>query len=523
MNYIYVDSSKNTNGDGTASNPYNSLQYVFDMSTLPHPCTILIKRGQTYQLNKELQYLSIIYNTTNQMSYLDTYGTGQIPVIDGNDNAVLTSLSARKFTFKNVIFKSSCKNANDMFFLRPMDYNGDTIADVWFEDCIFKGKFGVTDRYWIGITMDAYGEVNRKVNNFGLKRCKFIDMPKGAWLRGNKNSSSNNIGYDIYGTGIRAEDCSGINVSGDVVIISNARSPVDPLISIDENTSGIFNCVANSRRTDGQFRATVPFWLSNCRYAVIHGSTVLGTQGANRGSDKQAFDFDILCQNCLMQYCYSANNAGLFLTSNWAGQVDAKPSDKTALQWYYEQLNGGVNNTVRYCISFNDACQLDNFKVLLQGYMFNTKVQNCIFIDTVSSNATLLCADRDSSNQITYTNELRYAVFENVVFYAPNADKISFAGGYTRDDLLSALTIKNSLLFAKSDVTPEIKSGIEALNNIFSDPDYLNCPNSSPSLFELANKLLVSSTSPVRSSGTSTNVPDYNGNIGNSIGAIQYK
>lgn len=522
MNYIYVDGSKDSNGNGTAFNPYNSLQYVFDMASLPHPCTIFLKRGQTYQLNKNLEYLSITYNTTDSMSYLDAYGVGPLPVVDGNDDSILKTLSARKFTFKNILFTSSCGKADDMFFLRPMDFEGDEIADVWFEDCVFKGKFGKNSRYWTAIVMDAWGEVDRKVNSFGLRRCKFIDVPKGAWLRGNKNSSSTSTGYDIYSKGVRAEECSGVNVAGDVVIISNATSDINPLIGINENTSGIFNGFSNSMRVDAQLRATVAFWLSDCRFAVIDHSTVLGTQGANGGSDKQAFDLDILCNHCVVQYCYSSNNAGFFLTSNWAGQVKPKPENIDVLEWYYNQLHGGVNNTVRYCISFNDGCQPGQYKLLLQGYMFNLKVQNCTFIDTVSKDASLVCSDRDWFNQVNYNQNLRYATFENVIFYAPNASKISFYGGYTREDLYASHDLKNSLIFSKTGVVPNVNSQINQSNNLFVDPDFINMPNSSPSSIELANKLTASINSMIRSAGIHNDYPDFNGKSGNSIGAIQF-
>lgn len=527
MNYIYVDSSASSGGDGSQLKPYQQLTDVLSLTSLTHPVSILLKRGLVYNGgNIDSNYL--LYNLTSEMSYIDAYGDGENPVIsqrDTLDSAVFVFGRARNLTISNLDFIGTM-STNAMASISPTMVSGDVKSNVWITDCNFLTYSGKQQAWKPALWFTASSYVNGSVGYFGLKRCSFNGTARGVWIMGNANipsDATDNNGDRYYGNGIRVEDCSFCNIGGDGVILSNATSLTNPLASIsDTDTSGIFRCTYSSRRNDFPSQASIAFWLSNCNKVVMDSLHTDGCVGAKNGYDKQAYDFDILCHDCLLQYSYSKNTSGFLITSNYASQVTTIPSGETAYSWYYTKGYGNKNNTVRYCTSFNDGCYVGRPKIIWQGYTFNLNFQNVTFIDTVNVSGVLCSMFRDSTNLYTVTDSVYGISFENVIFYTPNATSSRMISSDSHSGTTALVKSTNSLVYSSSSVTSVFPTDGSMTGNISSDPMYLNIGFSSPGDNVLANKLSVYSSSPIVNGGTDNAVVDLNGNSGNSIGAIQY-
>jgi len=166
--------------------------------------------------------------------------------------------------------------------------------------------------------------------------------------------------------------------------------------------------------------------------------------------------------------------------------VIAKPAGETDYSWYYTKGYGNKNNTIRNSVSFNDGCQPTRPKMLIQGFTYNLMVENCIFIDTVTTDAVLatIYGGFDVVNS-TYSISLT-----NVTFYAPNAKAIRLFGTGSSPGTDSLVKATNCNLFASQGVTPTWPVNGVIVNGLSQDPGYYDLPISSPSKFSFFCNIL---------------------------------
>lgn len=529
MNYIYVDSGNSLPGDGSLQNPYNDISYVFSLSELSHPVSVLIKSGSVFFGLREGNN-NLFYNKTSQMSYISTYGFGDKPkfIQDSSGDYCFILPEAKNLTIRGIEFVGDYQNINPnhCVYTKPVRTDSDENANVWYEQCRFSAKPNRNQAWSLALRMNAgSGPIPGRVSSFGVRSCVFVGVPRGAWLLGNSSAPSSqkyNVGDSYYGYGIQCVKSSFIDVGGDGCIISNACSP-DALKTGSEalsTTSGMFELWYSSERADKQLNASVAFWLSNCNKVLIHKCVVKGQYGSRTGLDKYAFDFDILCWECVVQYCYSSCNAGLLMTSNYAGQVSSRPSGISVLDWYYNNRYGNGNNLIHHCLSFNDGVSSTKPKILWQGYTFNLTIENVTIIDTVSPNVSIATMWQESSAPMSSSDGQMGIKIKNVLVYAPSASVISILNGDTGSGTPALTSVSYSDIYASSGVTPSYASGIVQSGNISSDPEFVQMPFSEPSTDIQAFSMFIAKSSPLFSNGDSSDYADYFGNMGSYIGAV---
>ncbi|MCC3733718.1 hypothetical protein LLS47_12345 [Rouxiella badensis] len=522
MNNFWINPDVNVSGDGSESSPFKTLNDFFALASVTHPITIFIRAGST-QTGQFIDANNLLNNSGSDMSFIKPYGIGYLPIIaQGVASSTALSLTkARKLKIDSLHFVGQC-NGTAFVNINPINTNTSNRADVYIENCVVEGRAGVTQSYYVSMWMTANTSLGGEVSYFGLKNTKFIHVPKGVWVQGNSAAPSSqvgNIGDSYYGRGVIVDGCSFIDIGGDGAIMSNCCSTYDPLVLRDEDTSGIFNSVYRGGRMDFQNQATVAFWLSNCNKVLMSNLAVYNSVSSRGGLDKTAYDFDILCWNCLLEFSFSSGNGGGFLlTSNYANQVKPKPDGTDINTWYYTNRYGNGNNTARYCLSFNDGWNKQ--KVWWQGYIFNLKFQNVTFIDTISRTFSSAAMYLEQTLP-TVAAGITGLIYDSCNFYAPNSSTIRYLTSDSNNgtDALSKFT--NNNFFGGAGISPIVPTNAVVSGNNSADPLYSNCPVSSPSTLKQAVCITVSSSSPLRSGGTVTSAPDINGNAGSQIGWLQ--
>lgn len=522
MNNFWINPDVTASGDGSEAAPFKTLSDFFALSTVTHPITVFIRAG-TSQAGQFIDVNNLLNNTGNEMSFIKPYGIGHLPIIAQAVGAstAFSLTKARKLKIDSIHFVGLC-NGTAFININPINTASSNRADVYVENCVVEGRAGVAQSYYLAMWLTANTSLGGEISYFGLKNTKFIHVPKGVWVQGNSAAPASqvgNIGDSYYGRGVVVDGCSFIDVAGDGAIMSNCCSTNDPRVLRDADTSGIFNSVYRSGRMDFQNQATVAFWLSNCNKVLMSNLAVYNSVSSRGGLDKTAYDFDILCWDCLLEYSFSSGNGGGFLlTSNYANQVKSRPDGTSVNDWYYTNRYGNGNNTARYCLSFNDGW--NKHRVWWQGYVFNLTFQNVTFIDTISK--TFAAGAMYLSNNLpTVGLGITGLIFDSCNFYAPNSSALSYLGtdSNTGTDALSKFT--NNNFFGGAGITPTVPTNAVVAGNTATDPMYVNCPTSSPSTIMQAACVTVAALSPLRTGGTTTTVPDIRGNVGSQVGWLQ--
>lgn len=496
MNNYYIDSSVSTSGDGSYASPFKQFSDFFALTSVTHPITLNVRNGLVYN-GGAVDNNYLLYNTTSDTSYLKTYGEGSAPVIvardDQNERCIRWG-KVRNFISEKIILAGTMV-ANPLGNVNPCMIEGDNNTNVWLNDWEFHGIGGKQQAWAPAFWFAAVNFVLGNAGYFGMNNPKFVNTARGVWVMGISDvpsGTTDNNTDRYYAYGVRINNPSFINVGGDGVIMSNCASinnpksyDIDDVIA-DKNYSGIVNPSYTSFRSDMQGNASVAMWFSNCNKCFFYKPQVNGSMGAKYGIDKQSVDFDILCHDCLIDGAYSRNASGLLLTSNYASQVPAKPSGTSDFDWYYTAGYGNKNNTIRNSISYNDGTEATRPKMLIQGFTYNLMVENCIFIDMVTTDANLMTI----YGGFTLTNSVYCAVLSNVTFYAPNAKTIRMLGSGSTSGTDSLVSATNCNLFASSSVTPTWPTNGLMTNNTSVDPLFYNCPASSPS-FNMAFKIFM--------------------------------
>lgn len=489
MQYYYIDNTVAESGNGSASSPFKTLADFFALTAVTHPITVSLKRGQVHAGDvSDSNFL--LYNTGSEHSYFTTYGFGGKPIIAAPDDGHCIVIGrARKLIMDNIMLLGSMVT-NALASIAPCAIEGDYKADVWLNDMEFHSVGGRQQKWQPALWLTASNHVLTNTGYFGMNNPKFVGTSRGVWVMGIADfpaGAADNNGDNYYGYGIRINNPSFVDVGGDGVIISNAASKEDPAnytmeeVIANEDFSGVVNPMFSSTRVDFQGTASVNHWMSNCNKVFFKAPATNGSIGSQYGIDKQSIDFDILCHNCLIDGGYSRNASGWLLTSNYASQVKTKPDDVTAFDWYYTQGWGNKNNTLRNSISFNDGCQGGRPKVLLQGYTYNLKIENCVIIDTVTPEAVLLLMFGDSGKMWDLTDGIYACVLNKVTFYAPNASSIRLLHSGSDSGADSLVQATDCNLYAGTGVTPVWPTSVDSSANSSEDPGFMNMPSSSPS------------------------------------------
>ncbi|MGK3122925.1 hypothetical protein ACCY16_02220 [Candidatus Pantoea formicae] len=557
MTTIYVDPSSAVAGNGTADSPYRSMSEVV-AAGVTHPVTIAIKRGTKFVWSyRDLTTASIFCNQSDTQSVLTSYGEGAYPVWISKDSATehcnaiyqnmeihgiqLSPPPGKPFTASGYMVGSPRGNpltGECNLNIHDLDFIGDPAS--------VSGSSGRLEVTCIKLLADKLGSSNI-AHKILIQNIRGDHVNCGIFVRGNLflSDTSTYLGDQKKSYGVRVLDASFTNIINYGVLLAGTASKNKSRdVRNDEWESGWDNIYYSSYRTNvydpttdpfawATARADVPLWMTFCTHTTGQNFEVHGSGPA--APDRYAVDIDWHCNNCLIRWGYTSNNAkslmfiqGNFASSWYAGNGYTAPSsDPYTL--YHDYGVGNRDNVIEYVLSFNDGVArtqrtADIYwkKACCFRYCYNNVVRNCLFIDTVSqaNDHVLYCNpqadDNASAISMTLDSCIFYWRFRN------NSDLISAAHVAAFGSLLAKFEFKNSIFFSEAwsagatAALPDARtSGLHYVDPKFANPVPLVPPSG---LKEAMNILKLSAGSPALNVGTVNAAVDLWGKAGNNIG-----
>jgi hypothetical protein len=382
----YVSQAGNDDNPGTKSRPFKSLQKLNSIQLKPGD-KIFLKGKEIFQGTLSLA----VNGTSDKPILISSYGNGDgNAVIDGGNRDAI-SLRGNYFQLKDINVKGSGRKTGNTT-------NGITLSGVRHaivQDIKTEGfqKSGIELNSCKNITLKNVYSVN---NGF----C-------GIYITGSKEDRSKNI---------LVKDCKAEDNAGDPTMLEN-HSGNGILAGWSESVL-IDHCVATNNGWDMPRIGNGPvgIWTYESNNVTIQYCISYRNKTSKGGKDGGGFDLDGGVTNSVIQYSLSYENegAGYGLFQYWGASL-----------WH--------NDTVRYCVSINDAT--------------TTEGSGGIFVWNGSND----------SIQLTDC-----AVYNNVV-YSTHAPTIQFEPMSTNKNFLFA----NNIFIGSGPVVHGPSSGEEFIGNIW--------------------------------------------------------
>jgi hypothetical protein len=325
----YVNTTGNNTDGLTISNAWTSLDKI-NTKNFNAGDTIVFEGGKTFTGN--IEFDNNDGNSASKPIILTTYGNGQVTINTTVTNKCgFKATNTQGFHISNFKFtgpgNGTQKDIDGMLFFTTN--TSGYLSNISIKNCEVSG-FG-----FCGIRFYSNWDVNVKAGykDVVIDGCKVHDCRENGIVTfafDNQNTNfyhhkkfiiRNTEVYNITGYAASTHKGSGI-------VLSQIDSSV------------IERCVANNTGTANTAcggPGGIWVWAANAitiQYCESHHNS----SGTSTGCDGLGFDLDGGVTNSIIQYCYAHDNDGAgFLLGNFDG---ARP-------W--------GNNTVRYCISVNDA------------------------------------------------------------------------------------------------------------------------------------------------------------------------
>ncbi|GIH15261.1 right-handed parallel beta-helix repeat-containing protein [Rugosimonospora africana] len=320
----YVDCGAATNGSGTSASPWNNLTTVSAFAFVAGD-SILLKRGTTctgaFAFNRS--------GTATSPITIDAYGTGALPVIDGNGAQTAVTLTNPNYlTVADLEIRHSTRwgllaTSSTTATVTGLTLRGLTVHDV---------DGGTMDQKYTGLVVVMPGVTGGRFDHVTIDSVTAYDttmwagiMVWGEWIDGDrqwsrhaqdvtKRSSNiliqNSTAHDTFGDGIVAYMGSNVTLQHNVAYLTGQQPT---------QTIGTPNAIWT--------------WASND--VVVQYNEAYDNNSP--GSDGGGFDIDYWSTNTTVQYNYAHDNA--------AYCVGVFGAEKVAT----------VNSIVRYNICANNG------------------------------------------------------------------------------------------------------------------------------------------------------------------------
>ncbi len=328
---------------------------------------------------------------------------------------------------------------------------GDSIAGITVRDCYIHDLWGQVG----GPASSTMIEISRAaedvlVENNTIKRCDKV----GIQITGRKNIV------------VRRNYLE--NLGGDAIIVHGAyRGTIE--YNVAEETclrTGDPHLNTGKESHYEWWPHTAAIWMSHAKETVMQFNEVYHTGRQTGNGDGQAYDFDFGCENCILQYNYSRNNAGFLLI-----------------------MDNTRGNVARYNISENDI----KFRPTQLVTMFcDTAEQNLVhnnvfYVDHGTSDITYYYGDEYGPNKDKgkKDKEKLGARFRNNIFYAIGQGR--FRTVYALGDSLNSAEFRKLEDFHR---LPPPKAGTRFYNNLYFGPWMNGLPDDPKKI--LADPILVS-------------------------------
>jgi hypothetical protein len=439
----YVDCSHSSNGDGSAASPWNTLASVNSKTFSPGE-QILFARGSRC-VGTLSPKGSGVAGSVNTVS---AYGTGSLPVIDGNGAADTVLLSnqqyweIRNLDVTNAASPGSARRgvrvtAQDSGVLSHIVLSGLTIHDILGNDVKDTGGSA-------GILVEVTGHARAThfdsvtISGNTLTNVDREGIYTTSSWRGDTapNVTSPHTNVTISGNALT-------HLGGDGIVVTEATGTL-----VDHNTVAGFNT------TSAGYNAGI--WPYDADHTTIQYNDVSGGHGH---LDSMGYDVDDYTDTTTIQYNYSHDNDGgfLLLCGTSAGHVR--------------------NATVRYNISQNDSYR--GVEDCSAGIQSAAVYNNTIYVKPGAGMALIRENNDANTRHVQFTN--------NVVLNAGSTSDATFtlatATGYVLTDNV----------FRNTTSTPGI--GTQT-----TDP-LLSAPGTATGIGSAANGYRLCSGSPALASG----------------------
>lgn len=508
---FFIDLNAKVNGTGSEQSPFNNAEVL---NTLRYPYTVKIKRGGRQSVKIKLPSM----RGQNEQTTITAYGEGVNPVlIASNASApVLDSSLVKNLLISGIDFVCPFINyaSQNLVYLRADSGGVNHKANVIFEKSTIRYMHPVNIKTK-AVYIDAISGPGITYRNDTLK-VRDVNIYGGHWGVQIHSGSAYDLSggkTEMYkGCDILINNVAVIDAVGDGCQVNYANGQGKPVIT---------NCYYRSERyTYSNELWTAPFWLYGCDDAGIEYCESAGSMLHAR--DKMGFDLDGQCSGCWVRYCYSHNNGGGFgmFTDTYSKPFNNLAEMESVL---INQKMGNVNNTMEYCLSYNDGVSRGGYpgrwlKFTVVRNVINATVKNCTFIDTLSKDPAHMIQWGQTTPYI-FTKYLG-AHMQNNIFYFKHAvvpvNDIGWGNG------VGYIKWSNNILYSPEDNgTSMVDERCSYENTVHADPLVSFMGNNPPNGFDAAKLIGLLSRSAAYNVGSLNSLPDILGINGNNIGWLQ--
>lgn len=556
MNYYYVDPSQNINGNGSKESPFNSMDALVS-SGVSFPYTIYIKRGTTFSWSyQDLTTNSIFYNTSTTQSHITSYGEGKKPIwfSMGLDKRHLYS-SLMNVAFHDLQISPPPGGEFTGGYLYGVPYGNtanSNLCNLEFYNLDFigtpesiGGSVGSKEISMILLLVDN-GGANNIAHKIYIHDIYADHVNCGIFVRGNPHLSDTTTyrGDQKKSYGVRVIDVSFTNIINYGVLLAGCASKnKNRNVRTDDMESGFDGIYYSSYKTNvynpntdpygyTTARYDVPLWMTMCSYVTGQNFEVHGS-GPGK-PDRYALDFDWHCNNCLMRWGYTTNNAKSFMfiqgpfSNSWYSAHGYTPLSTDPYTLYYTYGAGCYDNVYEYILSYNDGIgrtkrSEDIYwrKAAAYRYCYNNTARNIVFIDTVSTENDYILTCNPQTDDNTTANSM---LVDSCIFYWKNRNATSLISQKDVDTfgtLMTKFKFSNNIFYSEKwgSSTPSLP-GVTTESNYFIDPEFNFMPPKVPpaGLKEAIKIISLSFNSPAIGTGTVNSNKDISGKSGNNIG-----
>lgn len=379
--------------------PWQSLEKLNSLTFTPGD-SILLKAGSAWQGQILLQGSG----TKDQVIFLGTYGTGDRPLIDGNESVggviTLEDISHWKISGLEITNPSTTQESRIGVLITA---TGGQQENIMIDDLYIHDIFGRYTFEMIGKNTGGIGVImneEAKFDGITIQNCSLENIVRvGIFSSGTRGTRGNR---PITNFIIRNNTL--IRCAGDGMIIRGAERPL-----IEHNLA-----IENHNASEDLVKYGVAIWVRSTDEAVIQYNRVFDTKGS---MDGQAFDADLDAYRTVVQYNYTANNEGGFMlvygsSSDAIVRFNISQNDgvkgKHLLDfpiWTTPRGDGIIHNNVFYIGEGNDA-------VVIDEALPTTKFYNNIVIN-------------DGGGRLVVKSDGQTAIFRNNALYGYNESDLA--------------------------------------------------------------------------------------------------
>jgi hypothetical protein len=328
---------------GTIKRPLKTISEA-NKRTLDKPGSIFFAGGQVFEGTLVLKN---IQGTDSVPIVIGSYGEGRA-LINGGTKEAIRIENCKSIRIKNLDLKGSGRK------------EGNTTNGLQLLNCTQC------------VVGDIYAEGFQK-SGVDLYNCRNVEV-KRVTAYGNGFCGINVMGSDQNSSGnILIQDCKAENNPGDPSILDN-HSGNGILVGISDSVL-IDHCSAtnNGWNMPRQGNGPVGIWTWQSNHVTIQYCISYRNKTSKGGKDGGGFDLDGGMTNSLIQYCLSYENQG-------AGYG----------LFQYPGASDWSNNTVRYCVSINDANTTEGSGsfFIWNGSNESRQLTNCYVYNNVAFNSS---------------------------------------------------------------------------------------------------------------------------------------